>query len=126
MKSEKSPLLRCYRCYLSGIDDREWGRARRGPNICTKRHFRIAAWVIYPAGATMHAEKIPTTAEKLGWVPRWQRGPGELPGRLGHPAGKNAHELETLEPSAASGPWPVIFVRLYFSVQAARRSVVAI
>ena len=51
-------------------------RTRRGPNICTKRHFRIAAWVMYPAGASMHAEKIPTTADKLGRVPRWQRGLG--------------------------------------------------
>ena len=51
-------------------------RTRRGPNICTKCHFRIVASVIFPAGATMHAEKIPTTADKLGRVPRWRRGLG--------------------------------------------------
>ena len=45
---------------------------------------------------------------------------------LGRPAGKDAHELETLEPSSASSPWNVIFTRLRFSSQAARTLVVAI
>ena len=74
----------------------------------------------------MKAEKIPTTPRKLDGVPRWQRGLGSLPGRLGRPPGKNARELEILEQSFASGPWPAIFARLYFFMRAARISVVAI
>ena len=74
----------------------------------------------------MYAEKIPTTADKLDRVPRWQCGLGQLPGRLGRPTGRNASELETLEPRAVSGQHPVISARLYFVIQAARRSVVAI
>ena len=34
-------------------------RARRGPNICTKRHFGVVASVIFPAGATMYGEIPP-------------------------------------------------------------------
>ena len=75
---------------------------------------------------TMHAEKTPTTADELGRAPRWQCGLGRLPGGPGHPAGRNANEPETLETSAVSGPWPVMFARPYFFIQAARRSVVAI
>ena len=71
-------------------------------------------------------EKIQTTADKLDQAPLWQRGLGQLPGTLGRQAGKDTNELETLEPSAVSGPWPVIFARLYFSIQVARRSVVPI
>ena len=101
-------------------------RTRRGPQICTKRQFGIVAQVILPAEVSMQAEKIPTTADKLDRAPRWRRGLGQLPGGLGRPAGQDANELETLEPSAVAGPWPAIFARLYFSIQAARRSVVAI
>ena len=74
----------------------------------------------------MQAEQIHTKADELGRAPRWQCGLGQLPGGPGHPAGKNASEPETLETSAVSGPWPVMFARMYFSIQAARRSVVAI
>ena len=74
----------------------------------------------------MNLEKIRTTPRKLDGVPRWQRGLGSLPGRLGRPPGKNAHELEILEQSFVSGPRPAIFARLYFFIRAARRSVVAI
>ena len=74
----------------------------------------------------MQAERKPATADELGRAPRWQRGLGQLPGSLGRPVGKNAHELETLEPSAVSGSWHATFARLYFFIQAARRSVVAI
>ena len=71
-------------------------------------------------------EKIQTTADKLDQAPLWQRGLGQLPGTLGRQAGKDANELETLEPSAVSGPRPVIFARPHFFTQAARRRVAAI
>ena len=54
----------------------------------------------------MHAEKIATTAEKLDRAPRWQRGLVSITGRIGLPAGRNAMQLETLEPSAVSEAWP--------------------
>ena len=71
-------------------------------------------------------EKIQTTADKLDQAPLWQRGLGQLPGTLGRQAGKDANELETLEPSAVSGSRPVIFARPHFFAQAARRRVAAI
>ena len=77
-------------------------RTRREPKVCTKRQFGGAARVISPAGVTVYAEKIPTTTEKLGRVPRWQRGLVQLPRRLGPQGGKYARGLETLEPSFVS------------------------
>ena len=71
-------------------------------------------------------EKIQTTANKLDQAPLWQRGLGQLPGTLGRQAGKDTNELETLEPSAVSGPWPVIFARPHFFAQAASIRVAAI
>ena len=51
-------------------------RTRRGRKICTKRHFGKVAWVIVPGEVTMYAEKIATTEETLGRLPRWQCGLG--------------------------------------------------
>ena len=91
-----------------------------------ERQFGRAARVIFSAKVTMYGERIPKTENKLGQAPRWQRGLGKLPRRHCRPAGENAHELETLEPSAVSEPWPVIFNRLHFSILAVRKPVVAI
>ena len=54
----------------------------------------------------MHAEKIPTTAEKLDRAPRRQCGLVSITRRIGLPTGRNAIELETLEPSVVSEAWP--------------------
>ena len=124
--SEKPPLLRSCHCYSPSGDDHASGKK---PSR-TKNLHEAPVWrsrLGYFSGeVTMYAEKIPTTADKLDRAPRWRRGLGQLPGRVGRPAGKRANELETLEPSAGSGPWPVVFARLYFFILAARRSVVAI
>ena len=74
----------------------------------------------------MSADKIPARVEKPDRAPRWQRGLGYIPGRLGRPPGKRAHEFETLEPSTVTWSWPAAFARLYFFMLAARRSVVAV
>ena len=50
------------------------GRNRRGSRICTKRHFGVIASVISPVEVAAHAEKIPTTEDKLDRAPLWQRG----------------------------------------------------
>ena len=104
------------------------GKTRRLPKICRMRQFAVVAWAIFPAEVTTYKKRILTTAEKLDQAPRRQCGLGQLPGRLGRPAGKNSDELETLEASAAPWPWlwPAISARLYFFIQAAQRSVVAI
>ena len=63
-------------------------RTRHGRKICARHQFGRAARVIFPGEVTMYAEKIPTTAQKLGRVPRWQSGHGQIPGRIGRSAGK--------------------------------------